>query len=56
MRKRNPVAGGFFLTAAILIGFGWGAVEGQAMTGILAGTVVGVAMIVIVWLADRWRG
>jgi hypothetical protein len=56
MAKRNPVAGGFFLTAAILIGFAWGVAEGQAMAGVLAGTAVGVAIILIIWLVDRGRG
>ena len=49
-------SGGFFLMAAILIGFGWGVFGGDAMKGVLIGTGVGIAIALLVWLLDRRRG
>ena len=55
MTNRKPIAGGFFLCALIIIGFVWGAATGQAMRGILFGTLAGAAVAAILWLADRRR-
>lgn len=41
--------------AAILIGFGWGAVRGNALEATLFGTAVGIVILVLVWLVDRRR-
>lgn len=49
-------SGGFFLMAAILIGFGWGMAGGDAMKGVLVGTATGVAIALLIWLLDRERG
>ena len=55
MSSSNPTAGGFFLVIAILVGFGIGASQGQQLLGAIAGTLVGTAIAVAVWLKDRNR-
>ena len=51
----KPVAGGFFIFAAIIVGLVWGAATGQAMRGVLIGTLAGIALAVLVWLIERMR-
>lgn len=48
-------SGGFFLMAAILIGFGWGMAGGDPIKGVVVGTGVGVAITLLIWLLDRRR-
>ena len=55
MASGNPKSGGFFLMAAILVGFGWGVAGGDVMKGVLIGTAVGIAIVLLVWLADLRR-
>lgn len=55
MARPNPAAGGFFLIAAILIGFGVGVALGQPVLGALVGTLAGVGIAVATWLIDRRR-
>jgi hypothetical protein len=55
MEQQDRRSGGFFLMAAILIGFGWGVAAGDAMKGVLIGTAVGIAVSVAIWLVDRSR-
>ena len=55
MEKRNSLAGGFLLMVAIVAGFAWGVAAGQPMLGVLAGTGLGVAAAVLLWLFDRRR-
>jgi hypothetical protein len=55
MARRTPMAGGFFLTAAIIGGAVWGISIGNPMKGLLIGTSIGIAIAVIVWLLDRMR-
>lgn len=56
MASGNPKSGGFFLMAAILVGFGWGVAGGDVMKGILIGTGAGIAIVALIWLVDRRRG
>lgn len=56
MAEQTPRSGGFFLMAAILIGFGWGVAGGDPMKGVLLGTAIGIAIAVLIWVADRMRG
>lgn len=56
MATRNPRAGGFFLTAAILIGTVWGVAAGEPSAGFLVGAATGVAIAVLLWLVDRRSG
>ena len=39
--------------AAILIGFGWGVLAGDALLGVVIGTAVGIAIALLIWLLDR---
>jgi energy-converting hydrogenase Eha subunit B len=55
MARRTPMAGGFFLMAAIVGGAVWGIMIGNPMKGLLIGTGVGIAAAVLVWLVDRLR-
>jgi hypothetical protein len=52
---RNSKAGGIFLTVGILAGFGLGIAVGEPMKGILAGTAIGIAAALLLWLLDRRR-
>lgn len=56
MATPNPKAGGFFLMAATMIGFGWGVAGGDPMKGILAGSGVGILIVLVIWVRDRRRG
>ena len=55
MTRRNSAAGGFFLTAAIMIGLAAGIWQGQLVIGLITGTSIGVAAAVATWLIDRRR-
>lgn len=55
MATRTPKAGGFFIMMAILAGLGIGIARGNAMEGVLAGTIIGIAAAVLLWLIDRRR-
>ena len=55
MQTQNSRAGGFFLMAAILIGFVVGVATGDAMRGVIIGTAAGIAIAVALWLVDRRR-
>lgn len=55
MTDQPTAAGGFFLIIAILAGFAAGAYGGQPLLGSIAGTLVGIAIAVVVWLRDRNR-
>ena len=41
--------------AAILLGFVGGLATGDAMRGVIIGTVIGIVTAVSLWLADRRR-
>jgi hypothetical protein len=55
MARRNAQAGGIFLTIGILAGAVWGVAAGEPMKGVLAGTALGIAAAVLLWLLDRRR-
>jgi hypothetical protein len=55
MAQRTPVAGGFFILLAILVGLGLGILKGEPMIGVVVGTALGVALAVAVWILDRGR-
>ena len=55
MARRTPMAGGFFLMAAIIAGTVLGVVIGNPMKGILIGTGIGIAIAVATWAIDRRR-
>lgn len=55
MARRNARSGGIFVTIGILAGGGWGIAVGEPMKGILAGTALGVAAALLLWLLDRRR-
>lgn len=52
----NPRAGGCFLTLCIIGGAFVGLGMGNPMKGILAGTALGSALALVLWLLDRRRG
>ena len=54
-RMRDPKAGGFFLMAAIMLGFVAGLFTGDAMRGVVIGTAIGIVIAVAIWLLDRSR-
>ena len=53
MAKRTSRAGGIFLMAGILAGLAWGIAAGEPTLGMLAGTAIGVAAAILLWLVDR---
>ena len=55
MDQRNARGGGFFLTAAILLGLIAGVIFGSPITGVIAGSLVGAAIAVATWLIDSRR-
>ena len=55
MRRGGGKAGGVFLTLGILGGLAFGVATGDAMRGVLMGTVAGVALATLTWLIDRGR-
>ncbi|MCD2324008.1 hypothetical protein LQ953_08295 [Sphingomonas sp. IC-56] len=54
-QSKTPVAGGCFLSLAILVGVAIGAMQGQASLGFVIGLGVGLAIAIAVWLRDRMR-
>ncbi|MES2987691.1 MAG: hypothetical protein V4808_07280 [Pseudomonadota bacterium] len=51
--SRTPMAGGFLLAIALLVGVIVGAVKGEPSLGFVVGLGIGIAGLVIVWLLDR---
>jgi hypothetical protein len=54
--SRTPMAGGFILAIALIVGVFVGMTKGEASMGFVAGLGVGLAGLLIVWLVDRRRG
>lgn len=55
MARRNSLSGGFFIMLGALAGAAIGMVSGALLPGAVAGTLIGVAAALIVWLIDRRR-
>ncbi len=53
--SRTPMAGGFLLAIALIVGVFVGMIKGEASFGFVAGLGVGLALLLIVWLIDRRR-
>jgi hypothetical protein len=51
--KRAPQAGGAIIAGAIIAGVVGGSILGQPSIGFLAGTAIGIAIAVLIWLRDR---
>ena len=50
-----PLAGGFLLCLCLLAGALIGVFLGQPTIGFLAGAGIGLALLVVLWLVERWR-
>jgi hypothetical protein len=55
MKPSATKAGGCFLSICILGGFLVGLAIRDPMKGVLLGTLVGIALALLVWLIDRRR-
>lgn len=53
--NKNMHSGGVLLAAGIVVGAFIGAMLGQPTIGFLAGTAIGLLLLIIVWLIDRRR-
>ncbi|MGS1016847.1 hypothetical protein [Allosphingosinicella humi] len=53
--QTSSQAGGFIIAAAIMVGVVAGAIAGQPSIGVLAGTAIGIALAIWIWLRDRAR-
>ena len=52
-RRKGTRAGGAILALSIAVGAAVGVAMQQSSIGVLAGTAIGVVLLVIVWLWDR---
>ncbi len=55
MTDRPRAAGGFFLIAAIIAGFIYGMIVGNAPLWTVIGLAAGIVFAVLTWLIDRRR-
>ena len=55
MSTPTPRASGFFIAIAVVAGAVIGSRLGQPSIGFLAGGAAGIALAVLLWLADRRR-
>ncbi|MFD1107284.1 hypothetical protein [Sphingobium olei] len=53
--KKNPTGAGAIIALLILAGTIIGGLMGQPSIGLLAGTAIGVAIALILWLRERGR-
>ncbi|WP_144034440.1 hypothetical protein [Sphingomonas sp. IBVSS2] len=53
--SKTPMAGGFLLALSLIVGVFAGIARGEASFGFLIGLGVGIALLILVWLADRMR-
>lgn len=54
--KNDSRSAGSLLAIAIIAGVAGGTVAGQTTIGFLIGLAVGLAMLGLVWAADKYRG
>lgn len=54
--SRTPMAGGFLLAIALIVGVIAGAAKGEPSLGFVIGLGVGLAGLLAVWLMDQRRG
>ncbi len=52
---KTPRAGGALIAIAILVGAVVGIAYRQASLGVVAGLAVGIALALLIWLADKRR-
>lgn len=52
-KSKTPAAGGFLIAVGITVGAILGMTRGYALFWLLAGTLLGVAAAVVIWLKDR---
>lgn len=53
--SKTPMAGGFLLALSLIVSVFAGIARGEASFGFLIGLGVGIALLILVWLADRMR-
>jgi hypothetical protein len=54
-QRRTPLAGGFILMMCIMAGVVVGVAKGQSSIGFLAGTGIGLFLLLLFWLIERNR-
>lgn len=55
MARPDPKAGGFLLSALIVVGLVAGILLGSPINGVVIGTIAGIAVALVVWALDRRR-
>ena len=53
--RSTPMAGGFLITAGVVLGTVFGARQGETSLGILIGIGIGILLALLIWLWDRRR-
>ena len=53
MKSRSPQAAGILIALGAIIGFVWGLTRGEANWWTLVGTLIGAALALLLWLAER---
>jgi hypothetical protein len=55
MARPDPKAGGFLLSASIVLGLFAGILLGSPIYGAVIGTIAGIFVALLVWALDRGR-
>lgn len=55
-KRRTPAAGGIFLFLGPIVGTLYGIGRGEPILWMIYGFGAGVALAVVIWLADKRRG